>query len=77
MDEYTGWDQLFSARHAAPDYLGLSTTQAEDHAAAESITTVRVVDLDIAPEVILTFDLRLDRLTLLVRHGYVVRSGFF
>jgi hypothetical protein len=77
VDDDAVWDQLFSAGLAAPNYLGLSNTQAEEQAAAEGVTTVRVVDPDVEPEVILTFDLRPDRLTLLVRHGHVVRSGFF
>jgi hypothetical protein len=77
VEEYAGWDELFSSGHGAPDYLGLSTADAEVEAATKGVTTVRVADLDIEPKIILTFDLRLDRLTLVLDHGHVVRSGFF
>ncbi len=36
-----------------------------------------MADLDLEPKVVLTFDSRPDRLTLLGHHGTVVRSGFF
>ena len=77
MDEYASWDKLFAAEHVAPDYLGLTTVGAVEQAATKGIETVRVADFDVEPKVVLTFDLRQGRLTLLVHHGRVVRSGFF
>ncbi|HUC12991.1 MAG TPA: hypothetical protein VMS00_00935 [Acidimicrobiales bacterium] len=77
MDEYAGWGKIFSGDHGAPDYLGLTSAQAEEQAATKGITTVRIADLDLGPNVVLTFDAVRDRLTLLVHHGRVVRSGFF
>jgi hypothetical protein len=77
VDEYADWDKLFETEHGAPDYLGLTIALATEQAAARGIDTVRVADLDLGPKVVLTFDSRPDRLTLLVHRGRVVRSGFF
>jgi hypothetical protein len=77
VDEYAVWDKLFSGGPGAPDYLGLTSGQAEELATIKGISTVRVADLDLGPNVVLTFDSVRDRLTLLVHHGRVVRSGFF
>jgi hypothetical protein len=77
VDAYGGWDGIFTAGHAAAEYLALTRPQAEEQAAARGVVNVRVADLDADPKVVLTFDLKLDRLTLLVHNGHVVRSGFF
>ena len=77
MDKYAQWDHLFEVGEGAPVYLGLSRTEAKRQATARGIMLVRVADLDAERKVVLTFDVRRDRLTLLVHRGQVMRSVFF
>ena len=79
-DPYARWDpSYFRAANAlpAPQFLGLTRTEAEDLARRSGTSDIRVADLDRYPEASLRMDRRRDRLTLLVHGGRVVRSAFF
>lgn len=79
-DPYARWDpSYFGSVNAlpAPQFLGLTRTEAEDLAHQGGTVEIRVADLDRYPEATLGMDRRRDRLTLLVHRGRVVRSAYF
>ena len=75
-DDYSSWDRMFRVGHPAPEYIGLSRTEAEARAASASVRFVRCIDLDDEHRPLLTRDLSFYRLNLVVHHGQVVRAAF-
>ncbi len=71
------WDRIFAGHREAPGYVGLRLDEARQLAVQDSIVNVRIADLDADPTTSLTFDLKDDRLTLVVRNGRVIRSAWF
>jgi hypothetical protein len=79
-DPYRGWDPSFFRSPSAlpaPQFLGLSRSDAEALARSAGISDIRVADLDLYPSATLRMDRRSQRLTLLVHEGHVVRAAFF
>lgn len=76
MADLAGWDRFFEMGLLAPRYLGLDLRAAEQLAASEGISLMRVADLDATPEIMLTLDFCSTRLTLVIREGKVVKAGF-
>jgi hypothetical protein len=69
-----GW---FGTEYETPDsqsYVGLSPEDALEAARTSRLSTYRVID---ALRNAITFDLRRDRLSLLVVDGIVARAAFF
>ena len=72
-DSRSIWDSY----EEIPEYLGINPREAQERAAANGVTWVRIVDFDDELRRNMTFDYIQSRLTLLIDKGQVVRSRFF